>query len=344
MTGVQADWGAELKRGFIRAGGDKRSQIRVPSPQKIVFTGTTEQVAIHVSAAAAVANMQTDASAFEGWSLALVVFCGVKKIVLTWDPPADSLEDLTRQLGDARKAKLALDTRARHYQRFLYRAHHFSKLFRQWFELGTSTDEARALAKGKTFAMNAPIDPRINGSGNHTGEAALERNLQLSTAFRDRFQLEGEIRRQFPVGVFDGKVTQESRIFSGGKSAIDLLGMSKGKLVVFEIKDEKNARVGILSELLFYACVMRDAIPNAGPALFNLGAHLDISGIDRIKAVMLAPRFHPLVSNPRIIRLLNSASHDGQVPIEFDAAKIVAPSGNDSDYRFLLLGPEKPSA
>ena len=57
------------------------------------------------------------------------------------------------------------------------------------------------------------------------------------------------------------------QIFTGGKSAIDLIGIRDDTLVLFELKKSGNRKVGAVSELLFYASVMRDAIGD--PPIFK---------------------------------------------------------------------------
>ena len=338
MSDMKKDWGGELKDAFNRAGGAKRP-IRLPKSGKIDFGGTAERVTVHMKAEAVAANMQTDESAFEAWSLALVAWCGVKSVVLTWEPPEEPGKNL-------------------HYQRFLYRAHHFSKLF-TWFELGCSTDGARALAS-RTVVLNVPGDRDSEDTDykNHGGEAALERRLCYhSKTFKVYFGLdsEGAIHRQVPVGVFEGKVSNGTRIFPGGKSAIDLVGTSDETLVVFEIKDGDNLPAGILSELLFYACVMRDAIPGpkGGAPRFEIRTKgdddLDVRGFKRIKAVLLAPALHPLIGHARMLKLLNAALASqaqarDQVPVEFAAATFIPPTGDDKDYEFKPLKDEEPRA
>ncbi|MFC7540788.1 hypothetical protein ACFQU2_16705 [Siccirubricoccus deserti] len=56
--------------------------------------------------------MQEDASAFEGWALVLVAWCGVGRVLIDWDVPDSA----------------ALDSDPGHYQRFLYRVHRFAHL------------------------------------------------------------------------------------------------------------------------------------------------------------------------------------------------------------------------
>ena len=134
--------------------------------------------------------------------------------------------------------------------------------------------ERRALADSeKKRLLNQP-NPRKNpepefrkkrmfaASAAAPSESDLEKGLEISDAFRERFNLD-KVMRQWPVGLFDGRVTKGGHIFTGGKSAIDLIGIRGDTLVLFELKKAGNRKAGAVSELLFYANVMRDAIGDA---------------------------------------------------------------------------------
>jgi hypothetical protein len=132
------------------------------------------------------------------------------------------------------------------------------------------------------------------------------------------------------VGLFRDRVAADNHLFTGGKSAIDLIGVRDSTLFLFELKKEGNAKAGILSELLFYASVIRDALgmaPRFGwedrpsPQNCVIGP-ADLRACDRIEAVMLAPRFHPIVT-PTTINFLNKAVAARWVdhPIRFSAVE-----------------------
>jgi hypothetical protein len=61
--------------------------------------------------------------------------------------------------------------------------------------------------------------------------------LLSSEPFRAHFGLkDGLVDRQFPTGLFAGEVRQRNRIFTGGKSAIDLVGVGHDdRFFVFEL-------------------------------------------------------------------------------------------------------------
>ena len=63
-----------------------------------------------------------------------------------------------------------------------------------------------------------------------------------------------------PVGVFEGHPSRAGAIFTGGKSAIDLIGLGRaGAIWLLELKTSRNIKVGALSELFFYSMVLHDA-------------------------------------------------------------------------------------
>jgi hypothetical protein len=149
----------------------------------------------------------------------------------------------------------------------------------------------------------------------NVSESNLEKALECSRSFREKFALK-KVMRQWPVGLFEGRVAKNkyNSLFTGGKSAIDLIGISNNTLVLFELKTHLNRNVGAISELLFYASVMRDAI--RGDFQFedqSLPKNCavtpgDILRCSNIRAVLIAPRtMHPLIQNPAIFRELNAA-------------------------------------
>src|SRR6202043_1460597 len=87
-------------------------------------------------------------------------------------------------------------------------------------------------------------------------------------------------------------------------------------LWLFELKAGKNIPAGILSELLFYASVMCDAVGSNARFRFEQGPKSrgttiwpeDIQRCNRIEAVLLGEKFHPLIGHRRMIECLNDAA------------------------------------
>jgi len=311
-------WGKRLAEKY-KAKTDSDRKIRLPAADQIQFEGERDRITVTMQPKAIVANLQTNAAAFEAWSLALKVWCDVDQVELRWQPPEDP--------------------RNPHYQRFLYRAERFRSLFPEWFSLGRTDllSDAAALGSGP-FSLNTPGDrsaleerQKDKAATDSARESDLEIRLFNSKQFRDHFQLD-EVSQQFPVGLFLGSVNRKNRIFTGGKSAIDLIGIGDATLRLFELKAGDNIPAGILSELLFYTSVMRDALPGSDrkPARFQFNSAKprnilcdSVMSCKRIEAVFLGEAFHPVIGHPEIIRALNGAakSHwntgDAHVPVSF---------------------------
>jgi hypothetical protein len=173
-------------------------------------------------------------------------------------------------------------------------------------------------------------------------EADLEKALECSQSFVRKFAL-NKVMRQWPVGLFEGQVARGNEIFTGGKSAIDLIGVSNKSLVLFELKTHLNRNVGAISELLFYASVMRDAIrgdlqfEQQPPPKNCVIARDDILGCANIRAVLIAQRMHPLIQNPIIFQALNAAfaRYWQNNPVTFETAEIkTIPNDPNGDFSF----------
>jgi hypothetical protein len=321
-------WQAELRKvGYLE-------RCRFPASSEIEVGGTREQATITMKEKGLNENMQSDAAAFEAWALALLIHCGVKSVQIGVDPGVG--------LG-------------RHYERFLYRLKRFSELFPDRVIAKWPDTPSRALNSQSGRFLNQPNSrnkpPEADSkermkaaSGDAPTESGLELALEISGAFRSRFQLE-KVMRQWPVGLFDGKVARRHEIFTGGKSAIDLIGIRNDTLVLFELKKPGNRKVGAVSELLFYANVMRDTIgasaifkfePEGAMENCAIGPE-DIIRCSKICAVSLAPAFHPLISEPRMFAELNAAMKRlySDRPIFFETATIsVYPQDECGDFKF----------
>lgn len=254
-----SDFNALLRRSFRDLAYVYRN-VRLPSEAGIRFGGDLACATPFMSAAAVQTNMQDDSAAFEGWSVVLMAWCGIRRVVIDWEEPAD--------------------VRNGHYQRFLYRLRHFQAL------LGPDLIEIARPDRLAQCRIGGDASPTLNLAGgtdtsglpSHPGsEADLEKRLAGANP-RERTRLMsglGLVRldRQMPVGVFDGLPSRAGAIFTGGKSAIDLLGLADdGALWVLELKTARNIKVGALSELFFYSMVLHDA------RLGRIGFHDKVAG------------------------------------------------------------------
>ncbi len=324
-------WQAELQQvGFLK-------QCKFPARSEIEIGGTREQATITMKEKGLNENMQSDAAAFEAWALALLIHCGVKSVKIGVDPGEVAVGDATP-----------------HYERFLYRLMRFSELFPGQVTAKWPASPSRALNPQieRFFNQSGPRKKSPEADSRERMKAAslptpsesdLELALEISDAFRNHFQLE-KVMRQWPVGLFAGEVAKGHEIFTRGKSAIDLIGISGDTLVLFELKKSGNRKVGAVSELLFYASVMRDAIGASAVFKFKsskankncaIGPE-DILRCSRICAVSLAPDFHPLILEPQMFGVLNTAMKRlySDRPISFETVTIRGPQDEYGDFKF----------
>lgn len=322
---VTIDWSVLLKCRFKDATGIDR-KVRFPAGQDIKIEGDIDNVRIWLSREAVTANMQGDSAAFEAWALVLKSWCGVKNVEIDWEsPPAGSNNS---------------DSKACHYRRFLYRLHHFKDMFYDWFSIvpDAAMSEASFLKSDK-LVLNIAGSKSSQAASNDNSEAALEWRIVRSDKFKKKFELE-HLERQLPVGLFDEIVSDKSRVFGGKKSAIDLFGTDlERQLWIFELKQSKNIGMGVVSELFFYAFLVRDVLRERimmpdGPSLrFSGGVRRAIINCKSVKACFLAPKFHPLLCGGKILDLLNSATAKMDWPVSFQMIKI-SDSGDEIKSEF----------
>jgi hypothetical protein len=307
-----------------------------PGSTEIEIGGTRQQATITMKGKGLHANMQTDAAAFEAWALALLFHCRVQSVQIDLDPGAG--------------------TEGRHYERFLYRLKRFSDLFPGLVIAKGPAAAPKALNAHKKLLLNQP-NPRKKPPEAESrrllaasaadpvkiSESVLEKALEISPAFKSYFRLD-KVMRQWPVGLFEDSVKDKRQIFTGGKSAIDLIGIRDDTLVLFELKKAGNQKAGAVSELLFYASVMRDTIGDAPIFRFESErarkncavAPEDIIRCSKISAVLLAPSFHPLISEPGMFKELNAAMARlcADRPIRFETVEMECPRDESGNFTF----------
>ena len=255
------------------------------------------------------ANMQQDASAFEGWA------AGMKALVPEWSFRLNWVEPENTADG--------------HYQRFLYRVKKFSTYYSDWFSIALGCSTLSLLIKDNaTYQLNAPSEMgrgRTNYSTCHA-ENFIENKIikDGDSPLKHAFKI-ARLERQLPVGVFCGTVEKKTAIFARGKSAVDIWGItSADALVIFELKALGNEKVGAISELFFYTMVLADE--QAGRLIRKNAPGELIRKTTSLKAVILASAVHPLITN-KVFDLLNAPfkRKDAVLPkIEFGYEKLPA--------------------
>jgi len=301
-----------LLAGKLRDRAPKPNRIKLPGA--ITFKIDGASVKMELGHSCVKANMQDNSSSFEGWALAIKRWLPeYQRIDLSWNFDEKQLKDVEKQ----------------HYQRFLFRVKHFASLF-SWFSIAPSNrDELNKLRTDTTpvQVVTAPKIKRPKGTkdsdiiddlilNEHKLECFInERPEPLSTLFEIT-----QMDRQYPVGLFEGKVIKGSEIFPRGHSAIDLWGTNKtGELFLFELKARKNTPVGILSELFFYSYIM-EGVQQGRFTLQTPDSR--ISSTSKIRAYMLAPEWHPLIDT-ELLQIANTAFKESGRQIRFGAVRIV---------------------
>jgi hypothetical protein len=266
------------------------------------------------------ANMQTDAACFEAAVLYLKakhpdaeITVGFRAV--NWP---GTFENLTRDQS--------------HYMRFLYRLLRFTERM-NWCH----ADEAgqKELARFDTALQSAKLicnKPEQDAKCNpKKGAEHLLENL-LVGKMRPYFeQLLSNtdlhmtyLDHQLPNGLFDGEACNQKRIFPTGY--IDIWGINdKNELCIFELKTDDNTKMGLLSELFFYAQFSKEFLLNnqcllvAKKLYRGYGELLEAvtAGCKSVRAFFLTgEKIHPVIRHyqHQIIDLLNG----GERSIHFE--------------------------
>lgn len=272
----------------------EKSRITLPKAQQ--FTIFENNVTIHLSEDIVCCNMQVDASAFEGWALVLYHWGSFERVILSWNKPCDILNV--------------------HYQRFLFRIANFQKYNASWFSVSSGcVDYANDLKiqEDGIYLLNSPSKARhLQKPLSGYSEALLEYRFVVDDLCLPLKALTGAkfLNRQLPVGVFSEKVARHNEIFTRNKSAIDLWGINDtDDLLIFELKAMENNKIGIVSELFFYVCVVQWLIKGNFKHERSIDPYLAlIPKVKRIRAYFLGYDLHHFIDprkDPTIFYLLN---------------------------------------
>lgn len=141
--------------------------------------------------------------------------------------------------------------------------------------------------------MNAPLGPRAASSDVGTAEHQVE---VLLTELANTPM--GPLQRQFPVGLFDGVKSRDTRLFPGNGAQADLWSFDAASrtLHLVELKVQGNATVGILPEAFTYARLLQRFAehPTAAWSEEWEGARAARTA-ERTVMWLLAEELHPLV-------------------------------------------------
>jgi hypothetical protein len=163
MSGIEMNFAAKFCNDAWQADLRKIASLKhcqFPASTEIKICGTHEQVTIMMTKKGLLANMQTDAAAFEAWALALLLHCGVQSIQIGLDTGAE-------------------DAEGRHYQRYLYRLKRFCDLFPGRVIAAPPAAAARALDPHVKRLLNKP-NPRNRPPDTKSKERLLTASAALS--------------------------------------------------------------------------------------------------------------------------------------------------------------------
>lgn len=226
---------------------DDIRKVLIQIPAKLGIKVENESVQFILDGKSVIKNMQTDEAAFEGWALMLKNAYPQITILLTWNIDEGKL---------LRNEKL-------HYNRFLFRVSNFLKLFDDWFSIA---EENRADVSafenllGSPVVVNSPQTTSNNKKSNleHDVECSMvgEKKDKFISLLKEHGIVADRVYNQLPCGLFSGKVSKETAIFTGQKSCFDIWALGDNVRAIFELK-VNNKKVGIVSELLAYAFMWR---------------------------------------------------------------------------------------
>lgn len=289
-------------------------------PSRIDFEISDGCLNIKMSENGVISNMQEDKSAFEGWAIVIkAAIPEVKSVVLDWPEPM-----YHPQKENAQKA---------HYNRFLMRVANFKRGY-SWFEVAEhhqlEVEEMQDLLNSKSIVVNFPKSHcREDIDREKKPEAYLER--ELVRKWRSSHPVTDE---QLPVGLFkDNLVKKETTLTPRGASQIDLWQLYGNTMHIYELKKEGNESIGIISELMFYVCTIRNIIDglisypdfNKEKDFRNFMAFaiaVENKEVRNVTGYFTAPKLHPLIESLQLKSTIKRLLNDNMLDISFDYKNI----------------------
>ena len=285
-----------------------KEEIQFPS--QINISTKEKSLILHIKGNGVRDNMQTDSSAFEGWAICILACFPdeIDNLVLGWDKPFYSANKEERNKQE------------KHYNRFLLRALLFEEVF-NWVTIDKGNQEEIKKVRRilPTLLINYPKSEskkKVAESDKvNKGEAKLER--QLVEIMKETIEITDH---QLPVGLFEKEISKDTTFTPRGASQIDIWQMKDETITIYELKDEKNRKVGIISELMFYASILRLLIqgiikyPNTVSKekknyrhIQELYLAIENHKLTHVESYFLIYNFHPLIEKyiDEILTIIN---------------------------------------
>ena len=186
-----------------------KPNIDIPSKYEYLYDPKKKNLTIVVKAEGLMANMQDDEGAFDSWAIALKYYLKdeINTITIDWE-------------CDLRKN----DKGYYHYNRFVYRLSKFIQTY-SWTRSAKNIPAIPALLYCNVGIKEAAdiSEHEIGSEGWIECKYVNEHSIGYDT-----------MNHQFPVGLFDGKVSRNTHYTTGQKSAIDIWAIKENCLSVFE--------------------------------------------------------------------------------------------------------------
>ena len=302
-------------------------------PSKMDVRISDNTLYITMDAEGVLQNMQNDASAFEGWIFCLKAFFSeIRNAVIDWEKP------------DFSPNEKMVKNQEKHYHRFLLRVIWFIENY-SW---ATAAENKQAEitdfnSQFSLLTLNFPLQKSKDKSEKGETDQKMKYEAMLETAIYQHLSETGYANHQLPMGLFDGQVSLATAITPGGASQADLWKIEKDEFCVYELKDcinTDNTHVGIITELMFYANVLRRLLitqeiqypkeadkyrtnkrDNASRGFEHILDAIHQHSINHVKAVLLTDRLHPLIEYAKE-HLLNDMSQS-KANIQFEHSTVL---------------------
>lgn len=293
-------------------------------------------------------NMQKDSACFEGWAIILKTYV-IDKNPQKFDKVKLCCPNITLP-SDTDEGRF-------HFKRFLYRVLRFDEQY-DWFTIDekladiiTSSFEpllqkhlVNNYPKSNAKGFNSKDKPSEHIVECILSKKATQNNGKSLHTYFNKIGVPNDdliINHQLPVGLFEEEISKATKVFTGGKSALDLWGFSNSNpndFYIFELK-YNNRMIGTITEAFFYANYMHDLLDiNGAFTLSDNGKKnyrnystiysLKDKDINRIHAVMLLDKnsIHPAIT-PELLAVLNQGNQKSieysLAEYEFDEAKCI---------------------